>query len=287
MKKLLYILKTMRPKQWIKNTFVLAALVFSKSFTDTNAIVLSIVAFFLFSLASGAVYIINDIIDREKDRLHPRKCKRPIASGQLKVAEALTVSILILILVISVAAILSTGFMLVLLAYILTVVLYSFVLKNTPILDIMGIAAGFVLRVLSGAVIIGVEASSWLLLCTTVLCLFLAANKRKSELDILKDNAKEYKATLGVYTSSFLQQVITICLALCIVLYALYAYFTNIPYMMATTIFVVYGLFRYQLLVLSGQPGDNIEVTVLKDKPLLVDLVLWGLSCLVIVWKFY
>ncbi len=287
MKKLYDILKTMRPKQWIKNTFVLAALVFSKSFMDSRAVLLSLIAFILFSLASGAVYIINDVIDREKDKLHPRKCKRPIASGRLKVGEALSAAILLLVLVIACGVYLSVGFTLVLLAYIITVVLYSFVLKNQPILDIMAIAAGFLLRVLSGAVIIGVEASSWLLLCTTALCLYLAANKRKSELDILKDNAKEYKATLGVYTSAFLQQVITICLALCIVLYALYAYFTDIPYMMATVLFVIYGLFRYQLLVLSGQPGDNIEVTVLKDKPLLIDLMLWGISCLIIVWKFY
>lgn len=287
MKKLYDILRTMRPKQWIKNTFVLAALVFSKSFMDPQAIFLSLTAFLLFSLGSGAVYIINDVIDRDKDKLHPRKCKRPIASGRLKVGEALSVAVLILALVIGIGFYLSTAFALVLMAYILTVVLYSFVLKHQPILDIMAIAAGFLLRVLSGAVIIGVEASSWLLLCTTALCLYLAANKRKSELDIMKDSAAEYKASLGVYTSAFLQQVITICLALCIVLYALYAYFTEIPYMMATVLFVIYGLFRYQLLVLSGQPGDNIEVTVLKDKPLLIDLILWALSCLIIVWKFY
>lgn len=287
MKKIADILKTMRPKQWIKNTFVLAALIFSKSFMDTRAVILSFTAFILFCLASGAVYIINDIIDRDKDKLHPRKCKRPIASGRLKVGEALSVAVVLLVLVIALGVYLSPSFAMVLVAYIVTVMLYSFVLKHQPILDIMAIAAGFLLRVLSGAVIIGVEASSWLLLCTTALCLFLAANKRKSELDIMKDGAKEYKATLGVYTSAFLQQVITICLALCIVLYSLYAYFTDIPYMMATVLFVIYGLFRYQLLVLSGQPGDNIEVTVLKDKPLLIDLILWGLSCLVIVWKFY
>jgi len=287
MKKIADILKTMRPKQWIKNTFVLAALIFSKSFMDTRAVILSFTAFILFCLASGAVYIINDIIDRDKDKLHPRKCKRPIASGRLKVGEALSVAVVLLVLVIALGVYLSPSFAMVLVAYIVTVMLYSFVLKHQPILDIMAIAAGFLLRVLSGAVIIGVEASSWLLLCTTALCLFLAANKRKSELDIMKDGAKEYKATLGVYTSAFLQQVITICLALCIVLYSLYAYFTDIPYMMATVLFVIYGLFRYQLLVLSGQPGDNIEVTVLKDKPLLTDLILWGLSCLVIVWKFY
>jgi len=287
MKKIADILKTMRPKQWIKNTFVLAALIFSKSFMDTRAVILSFTAFILFCLASGAVYIINDIIDRDKDKLHPRKCKRPIASGRLKVGEALSVAVVLLVLVIALGVYLSPSFAMVLVAYIVTVMLYSFVLKHQPILDILAIAAGFLLRVLSGAVIIGVEASSWLLLCTTALCLFLAANKRKSELDIMKDGAKEYKATLGVYTSAFLQQVITICLALCIVLYSLYAYFTDIPYMMATVLFVIYGLFRYQLLVLSGQPGDNIEVTVLKDKPLLIDLILWGLSCLVIVWKFY
>ncbi len=287
MKKIADILKTMRPKQWIKNTFVLAALIFSKSFMDTRAVILSFTAFILFCLASGAVYIINDVIDRDKDKLHPRKCKRPIASGRLKVGEALSVAVVLLVLVIALGVYLSPSFAMVLVAYIVTVMLYSFVLKHQPILDILAIAAGFLLRLLSGAVIIGVEASSWLLLCTTALCLFLAANKRKSELDIMKDGAKEYKATLGVYTSAFLQQVITICLALCIVLYSLYAYFTDIPYMMATVLFVIYGLFRYQLLVLSGQPGDNIEVTVLKDKPLLIDLILWGLSCLVIVWKFY
>ena len=287
MKKFGYILKTMRPKQWIKNFFVFPALLFSKSFTNPKSVSLAIIAFLLFSLASGAVYIINDIIDRKKDILHPRKCKRPIASGALKVNDALIAAVLILVSVIILAAFLSIGFMLILALYVLTVVVYSLKLKSTPILDIMAIAAGFVLRTLSGAVIIGVDASSWLLLCTSALCLYLAANKRKTELETMKEAAGEYKASLGVYTLPFLNQVITVCLALCIVLYALYAYFTEIPYMIATTAFVVYGLLRYQLLIASGELGDNIEVTVLKDKPLLIDLVLWGLSCLVIIWNFY
>lgn len=287
MKKLKDIILTMRPKQWIKNFFVFPALIFSKKFTDPSAIYLCLLAFLLFSLASGAVYIINDVVDKDKDSLHPRKCKRPIASGRLKPGEAIVYAISILTIVIIAAAFTSIGFLLVLLAYIIIVVLYSLKLKSTPILDIMSIAAGFVLRTLSGAIIIGVGASSWLLLCTSVLCLFLAANKRKSELETMKDSASEYKATLGVYTLPFLNQVITICLSLCIVLYALYAYFTNIPYMMATTVFVLYGLLRYQLLILSGEAGDNIETVVLKDKPLIIDLALWGISCLLIVWKFY
>ena len=287
MKKFRYILKTMRPKQWIKNFFVFPALLFSKSFTDPRAIGLSVLAFLLFSLGSGSVYIINDVIDRKKDILHPRKCKRPIASGKLKAGEALAAAAMILIGVVAAAAYVSIKFMGILVLYILITILYSLKLKSTPILDILAIAAGFVLRTLSGAVIIGVEASSWLLLCTSALCLFLAANKRKTELETMKEAAGEYKANLGVYTLPFLNQIITVCLTLCIVLYALYTYYTKVPYMMGTTAFVFYGLCRYQLLMAAGELGDNIEVTLLKDKPMVLNLVLWGLSCLAIIWKFY
>lgn len=287
MKRLNDIIMTMRPKQWIKNAFVFPALLFSKSFTDIMAVCLSILAFTLFCLASGAVYIINDVIDKKKDILHPRKCKRPIASGRLRVSDAVTAAVFIITIVLLFSAFLSPDFMWIIVLYILLMLLYSWKLKSAPLLDIIAISAGFVLRTMAGAVIIGVETSSWILLCTSALCLFLAANKRKVELEIMKECAPRYKAVLGVYTIDFLNQMITVFLSLSIILYAVYTYNTGIPFMIGTTAFVVYGLFRYQLLLISGRSGENIEVTVLGDKPLLINLILWGLSCLIIVLVFY
>jgi 4-hydroxybenzoate polyprenyltransferase len=287
MKKLGYILKTMRPRQWIKNLFVFPALLFSKSFMNIKAISLSIAAFLLFCLASGAVYIINDVIDRKKDVLHPRKCKRPVAAGLLSIKDALSVCAIITITVILSAAFISLDFMAVIVFYILLMLLYSWRLKSVPLLDIMAIACGFVLRTLAGAVIIGVKASSWLLFCTSALCLFLAANKRRMELETMKEYAADYKSVLSVYTLPFLTQLIDVCITLCIIFYALYTHFTGIHFMMGTTVFVIYGLFRYQLLKVSIDADDNIESAVLGDKPLLVDIALWGLSCLAIIWRFY
>lgn len=276
----------MRPKQWVKNAFLFPALIFSKSFTDVSLIILVLIGFALFCLASSSVYIVNDIIDRKKDALHPRKSKRPIASGRIKVYQAYIFAALIITVAVGGAYMLSFGFMLTMLAYMITSTSYSLWLKHQPILDIMTIAAGFVLRTLAGAMVIGVEASPWLLLCTSVLCLFLAANKRRAELSIMKGDAGSYKATLAVYTDEFLDKIITICISLCIVLYALYCYFTHLP-IMVTTVFVIYVLLRYQLVANSDKTYDNVELILFKDKPLLIGIFLWGISCLVIVLRFY
>lgn len=279
-------IKEMRPKQWIKNSFVFPALIFSKSFTDVSKISLVFMGFILFCLASSSVYIVNDIIDRKKDALHPTKSKRPIAAGRIKVYKAYIFAVVMIIVAVVGAYMLSFSFMLTLLAYMITSTSYSLWLKNQPIIDIMTIAVGFVLRTLAGALVIGVDASPWLLLCTSVLCLFLAANKRASELAIMKDMAGDYKATLSIYTEEFLDKVITICSSLCIVLYALYCYFTHLP-IMITTIFVIYTLLRYHMVAKAEQTRDNVELILFYDKPLLIGILLWGVSCLLIVIRFY
>ncbi len=287
MKKIMLILKAMRPKQWIKNVFLFPAVLFSKEFLNPGDLLQVFMGFLLFCGASGAVYLVNDIIDRDKDRLHPKKCRRPIASGELAVKEAWLAALLILVCVGVLAFVLSFPFAVVLCAYVVIVFLYSTVLKKLAILDIMAIAAGFVLRTLAGAVVINVTPSPWLLLCTSVLCLYLAANKRNAELAVMKEGAGNYKASLQVYTPAFLNQIVTVCLSLSIVLYALYTYFSATPLMMATTVFVIYGLFRYQLLISRGEPGDSIELVVLKDKPIIIDAILWAITCVLLVWRFY
>lgn len=287
MKKLKYFLIEMRPKQWVKNVFLFPALVFSKNFNNIDSVIACLIGFLLFCLASSSVYIVNDIIDRKKDMLHPKKSKRPIASGMIKIHHAVFLVIFMLAISIFGAYLLSKVFLYVIFAYILNSFIYSVWLKNEPIIDIMSIAVGFVIRTLAGAVVINVEASPWLLLCTSVLCLFLAANKRRAELEIVRGNAGAYKATLGVYTKEFLDNIITICISLSIVLYSLYCYFIHIPQMMITIVFVIYCLFRYQLVANLDRSRDNVEMVLFKDKPLLISIMLWGISCFYIVLRYY
>jgi 4-hydroxybenzoate polyprenyltransferase len=288
MKKLKEILLSMRPKQWLKNVFVLPALIFSKEFLVTGQVLRALIAFALFCLASGSVYIFNDLLDKKKDLLHPIKKNRPIASGRLTGPEALLASLLICFLSLSGAWFLQPAFFLVLVAYVLTVVSYSLWLKHQPILDVMAIAAGFVLRTYGGAVAISVVASPWLLLCTTLLCLFLAVNKRKGELEGLQENAGAHRKALDEYTPEFLEQMLTVIMSSAVMSYSLYVFFSGKTVMMMLTIpFVIYGLFRYQLVASQDKTGENPEYIATTDLPLIIDGILWAASCLIIVALFY
>lgn len=287
MSKLKYFIIEMRLKQWTKNVFVFPAIIFSKQFTNTQSVLRILTGFIIFCSVSSSVYIINDIIDKDKDLHHPTKSKRPIASGNVSIQQGVILAFIMLIVGLMCGYFLSWKFLIALSAYIVNSFAYSIYLKNQPILDIMSIAGGFVIRTLAGALLTGVQVSPWLLMCTSVLSLFLAANKRRSELEIIESDAGRYKATLAVYTKEFLDMIIAICIALAIVLYSLYSYFTNIPLMAVTIIFVLYCLFRYQLLANSDRSCDNIELILFKDKPLLISIALWGISCFYIVLIYY
>jgi len=287
-KKLSAIVTAMRPKQWVKNVIVFAGLVFSKSFLDISLVAKAFFTFCLFSVVSGVVYIINDIVDREKDKLHPEKCKRPIASGRIKPGEALIYSILMLIAALTLAFLLDVRLLAILAAYFILVCLYSLVLKNIIIVDVIAISVGFVLRTLGGTVVIDVMISPWLILCTTLLSLFLALNKRKNELTVLSGDAANYRKILDKYTPQLIDNMLGVVTSTTVMSYSLYTFEAGrSSHMMITIPFVLYGIFRYQYLVSSKNFGGSPELVLFKDKPLLIDILLWGITCLVIVGLYY
>jgi len=286
--KLIALFITMRPKQWIKNGFVFAGLIFSKSFFDISAILTAIYAFVLFSVVSGGAYVVNDIIDRERDAIHPLKCKRPIASGRLKPVEALLYVTVLLMIALYISFKLNFKFFLILTAYFLLVLSYSIILKNIVILDIIVIALGFVLRTLGGTAAINVQISPWLIMCTTFLALFLALNKRKNELILLSEDAVNHRKNLEQYNHKLIDQMLPVATSTTIMSYSLYTFTSGKShYMMLTIPFVIYGIFRYQYLVHSGEEGGSPETVFIKDKPLLFNVILWIISCIIIVAFFY
>jgi 4-hydroxybenzoate polyprenyltransferase len=278
----------MRPRQWTKNGFVFAGLLFTldahHSLSDFAKVT---AAFILFSLLSGSIYIINDIADAQNDRFHPRKCLRPIASGALSKSAASIAAVILICAGLVSSIFLGRWFALSALAYVAMMAAYSFVLKRIVLLDVMTISAGFLLRAVAGAACIGVTISSWLLICTILMTLFIALAKRRDELVSLQGVAGNHRASLSDYSIPFLDQLVNITASATIMAYALYTFFSRTgtlhPYMMVTLPFVIYGIFRYLFLIHRGDGAGSPEVLLLKDKPLLIDLLLWILVCGIIV----
>ena len=274
----------MRPQQWIKNLFVLAALVFSGHLFDPAYALRSGAAFGLFCLLSGAVYLFNDILDLEKDRQHPAKRHRPLASGRLSIPVAAASALIIGPAALWMAFRLDPLFGWAALAYGALNVGYSLYLKHVVILDVMIIASGFLLRAIGGALAIGVEISSWFILCTLLLALFLGFGKRRQELILLADGASDHRPTLDDYTPQFLDQVIAIVTAGALVSYALYTMSPEVMqklgtrHLNLTVPFVIYGLLRYLYLVYTKGQGGSPSSTILRDPPLLINGILWLLT---------
>jgi len=280
----------MRPTQWPKNVFVLAPLVFGHLLGDRAAIVRALLALVAFCLASSAVYLGNDLKDREEDRNHPLKRHRPLAAGTLPVPVAVAALVLLAATALGLAWTLGTGFTLVLGLYIALNALYTGGLKHVVILDVMILSAGFVLRVLAGAAATGVQVSSWLLLCTIFLSLFLGFSKRRHEITLLADGATSQRRVLHHYSEAFLDQMINVVTASAVVSYALYAvapetvekYHTQ--HLVYTIPMVLFGIFRY-LYLMYQRPGDrNPTETILRDPPFLINIALWGLAVVSIVY---
>lgn len=281
------LLKTMRPKQWAKNVFVLAALVFDLKLTDTNAVLRSLAGFALFCLLSSTVYIINDIMDVQADRKHPTKCKRPIASGKLPIRVALIAAVIILIGTLVASYFLSINFFIVAGLYFLINLAYSLWLKHIPLVDVLILASGFVLRVAAGVTLIEVQRfSPWLYVCTTLLALFMGFGKRRGELIQLAGSSGNTRKVLEGYTIPFLDQLILIASTTTIIAYALYTFLAeNAPpnhTMMLTIPFVVYAIFRYLYLIHVKNEGGAPDELVLVDRPLQISFILWGLSVLLV-----
>lgn len=279
-------IKLMRPKQWIKNFFVFAAIIFSGKFFDFQILELNILTFILFSLTSSSIYIINDIIDIDKDRCHPQKKKRPLASGELKVVWAIILDIIIIIFVSFISfKYLNYKVYMIFAIYFIVNILYCFILKNLVIIDVMVITFCFVLRVESGSITTGVSVSSWLFLCTILLALFLSINKRKSEIITLKDKSFTHRTILKEYSIPLLDKMLTIVTPSILISYCLYTFSsTQSKTMMYTIPFVLYGIFRYQYLMekenIGGKPEDVFE----KDMPFLINIILWVISVVVIIY---
>jgi 4-hydroxybenzoate polyprenyltransferase len=287
--KIIHFIVAMRPYQWTKNLIIFAALMFSKRILDPAYLLLCVKGFFVFCFLSGSVYIFNDVMDRHKDRLHPKKKNRPIASGRIKPAEALAVTFIIAGLSVFSAFRLSFEFGLAAAFYLALVFAYSIVLKRIVILDVLSIAIGFVARAVAGGLLIRVEISDWLLIVTVFLALFLGFSKRRSELINLDKNAGATRPILDLYSVTLLDQLISITAGATLMSYALYTLaeqtirkFGNNLWL--TLPIVVYIVFRYFYLVYSLGQGSDPSRMLLKDRPLLIGVLVWVAAAFLLVY---
>jgi 4-hydroxybenzoate polyprenyltransferase len=286
------ILVAMRPRQWAKNVFVFAALVFAGRLADGAAVLRVAAAFGVFCVLSSSVYLINDVRDREADRLHPQKRRRPIAAGELSPGTASAISVVLAVASLFAAFSLSAGFGNAAAVYLVLNLAYSFGLKGVVILDVMMVAAGFLLRALAGALVIDVAISRWLVMCTGLLALFLGFVKRRQEVAAMEGSAAT-RAILKEYSLPFLDQMIAIVTGATVVAYSLYAFSPEVAQKLGTehldlTIpFVLFGIFRYLYLVHQRGVGENPTSVVLTDIPLIVDVVLWAATVMLVlyVWR--
>jgi len=282
------IFKTMRPRQWTKNLLVFAALIFSQNLSNLPMVSDTTIAFIVFCFLSGSVYTLNDLLDVKQDRTHPKKSQRPLASGKLQPSIAIVSGSILVVLSLALAFWLNTNFGFIALAYFILQIAYSTALKHVVILDVLAVSIGFVLRAIAGAEVITVPISSWLLVCTILLALFLSLGKRRHEIILLEDNAADHRKILFEYSPALLDQMISVVTASTVVAYALYTMSAetinkfqtdNLKY---TIPFVLYGIFRYLYLIHQKSEGGSPEKILLNDRPLLINIILYLLT----VWFF-
>lgn len=280
------LLTELRPRQWVKNGILFAGLIFSQNVREPHLLLRAIAGFLVFCAVSSAAYLINDFLDLERDRLHPEKRNRPMASGALRPAVGLAAAAVLLAVGLAAAAKLSASFALVAVAYTLLIFAYSLVLKRVIILDVLAIAVGFVLRAIAGVEVVRavdptIQISPWLEVCTLFLALFLATGKRHQELVLLEQEAATHRRTLADYSPRLLDLMMGVMTAATLIAYATYtiapatvAKFQS-PALVYTIPFVAYGVFRYAYLVLERRSGGNPTEVLLTDAPLLINTLLW------------
>jgi 4-hydroxybenzoate polyprenyltransferase len=284
------LITSLRPQQWVKNGFVFAALIFSRSITDWHRNARVAAGAILFCLISSAVYLLNDILDAPEDRKHPLKRLRPLASGRLGLGTASLAAIVLALASLGGAWVLDHTFFVTAAAYGLINVLYSWALKRVVLLDVFVLSAGFVLRVISGGVIIHVEISPWLVVCATLLALFLALSKRRHELVVLGREAGDHRAILSSYSPYFLDQLIGIVTASTVMSYALYTLSSDVQVkfpgkrLELTIPFVLFGIFRYLYLMHQNQEGGNPTQLLFADPVLLSVVLFWAASVIFIIY---
>jgi len=278
----------MRPAQWTKNLIVFASLIFAQEALQLDLLLKVVFAFLIFCAISGGGYIINDILDLKADINHPKKSKRPLASGKLTVEQGLTAALALIAFSLVFAFLLNRLFGITALAYFLLNLAYSLLLKHIVIVDVMTLAVGFVLRAVAGAVVISVPISPWLLICTILLALFLGLGKRRHELVLLEAGAGHHRQVLKEYSPALLDEMVSVVTASTVMAYCLYTFFSatamKTHYLMLTIPFVLYGIFRYLYIIHQKNEGGSPEVILLTDKPLLIDILLWLMTVFVILY---
>jgi len=284
-------LKLIRPKQWVKNAFVLAPLIFAKELFLPEPVGLALRAVVAFCLTASAVYILNDMLDVKADQHHPVKRFRPLAAGTISFFQAAVLAVLLLAIVGLVCIGMDRRFVLVLCAYMVLNLAYSIGLKQVPLLDVFIIAAGFMLRVLGGAYAIHVRVSSWIVLCSLFISLFLGFAKRRAELILVQDAAMHTeRKVLSIYRVDFLDQILTISAAGAVISYAMYSVaprtieIFGTEKLIYTTVFVIYGIFRYLYLIHATPATENPTNTVTSDPGIVATTVLWILSCILLIY---
>jgi 4-hydroxybenzoate polyprenyltransferase len=287
----LSLLIALRPGQWTKNLFVFAALVFAQRLTDRTDVLRSVVAFLVFCGLSSTVYLVNDVLDREPDQRHPLKANRPVASGLVSPALAITAAAVLGTGAMVVAWLLGQLFLQPAAAYLVLMTAYSLFLKHLVIIDVLTIAAGFTLRAAGGAAAIAVPISHWLLVCTTLLALFIALSKRRHELTLLTETATDHRPILSDYTPYLLDQMISVVTASTLIAYAFYTISPETTQKFGTDLltltipFPLYGIFRYLYLVHRLDKGGSPAELVVNDRPLLLCVALWALSMIAIIYR--
>ena len=275
------IVRLMRPSQWTKNAVVFAALIFSKHLFILEDALTVLAAFTAFCFVASGAYVMNDLRDCERDREHPSKRLRPLPAGRVAKGTAVVLSAGLMVAGLAVAAMLGTAFGVMLAGYLLLQFAYTYWLKEIVILDVMAIAAGFVIRAGAGGVVIDVPVSPWLIICTFLLMLFLGFSKRRHELTLLDDRATDHRASLREYSPYFLDQMISVVTASTVVAYAIYTVSPEVQEKLGTDLlyltipFVLFGIFRYLYLVHRREEGGNPTQILLSDKPLLADVLIW------------
>ena len=286
------VIELIRPKQWIKNLFVFAPILFAGQLLNFPLLFQNILAFIAFCGVSSSVYVLNDIIDVESDREHKKKRYRPIATGDVTIAQAKVIFVLLLLFTALVCFKLNYLFALTIVFYFINNILYTFKIKHVVLLDVFSISTGFILRVLGGAVAIDVSVSSWMIITTIFISLFLGISKRRAELSgPNQDNLEKQRKVLGDYDIVFVDQLNTVAATGTIISYALYTVSEKAitsfhsDKLIYTTPFVIYGIFRYLYLLHQKNLGESPTQIVTKDIPIIINSLLWLIVCAVIIYK--
>lgn len=280
----------MRPRQWFKNIFLFVGLVFSQNLFQTGLFIKVCGGFLIFCLTASSIYVFNDIHDRESDRKHPEKYRRPLAEGTLRVSEASMVSMVLAAIALILAFLMDQTFFVILLAYLILNLAYSLKIRQMVILDVMFIASGFVLRILAGTTLAGVSPSDWLIICTITLSLFLGFSKRRNELILMGEKAGDQRKVLNEYSIHFLDQMISIVTACTIMSYILYTVSPETVNrfgsqdLIFSIPFVLFGIFRYLYLIYLKKTIENPIDLILKDFPSLLNILLWFIAIIIVIY---